>query len=183
LNRVSKCIRLAVFTFFAAFVLFLVCEKSHAAPYIPDESGGREVGRVIYDGKGGTKYVSTVPKPRPKLRAVPKPKPKPAPKVELKTYLPKPPAPKPAPPKPYTPYNVGKVAGKTIGGGAIGAVLAPFSAGTSVVAGAGLGAAGGALWESWDWAWDNKERIASDAINQAGKIAKVEDPMGRSWPH
>jgi hypothetical protein len=179
---VSKCIRLAVFTFFAAFVFGLIaCGESLAKPYIPDEQGGREVGRVMHDGKGGTKYVSTVPKPRPKPVARPVAK-KPAPKPEIKQYVPKP-VPKPIAKKPYTKYNLDKVAGKTIGGVVIGGVLAPFTAGTSVPAGAGIGAAGGALWENWDWAWENKARLAQDVIDQAGKISKVEDPMGKSFPH
>ena len=171
----SKCIRLAVFTFFAAFV-FIMCGESHARPGMDGiDEHGRRVNVVDVDSylkqnpyRPPAKKKAPAKKPAPKK---PAPKPKPKPKAVPKKST-------------YTKFDLDDAIGDAlIGGGVAAGGAAIISGGSAAPLGGLVGGGGAFLNNAGKWAWKNKRKIYHDAKQESGKIAEVEDPMGKSFPH
>tara|TARA_R100000406_G_scaffold56422_1_gene38746 strand:+ start:82 stop:621 length:540 start_codon:yes stop_codon:yes gene_type:complete len=179
---VSRCIKLAVFTFFTAFVFgFIISENAQGMGLYGTDESGRQVNVIDVD-----KYLKQNPYRPPARKPAPKPKPKPVAKKPAPKAKPvaKKPAPKPAPkpeikqyvPKPvpkggnFSEFKVDTLVGEAVVGGAISTAMT----GTPVP-----GAIGGAGHVTGMWLWNNKKEIAKEYK----KISVLEDPMGKSFPH
>jgi hypothetical protein len=170
---VSKCIRLAVFTFFTAFTVMLLVDKVDAMALEGTDENGRHV--LVYDVD---KYLKKNPyKPPAKKKAVP---------------IKKASAPKPKPaPVPFKPKEVVRrsIIGGTTAAMAVAIPAIPTGEIATIPAAVG-GAATGALTYTVEWGYDNLEYGAHQVVRGTKKVAKeykkvsvLEDPMGKSFPH
>ena len=181
----SKCIRLAVFAFFTAFVFgFIISENAHGMGLYGTDENGRQVNVIDVD-----KYLKQNPYRPPARNSAPKPKPRPV--AKKPAPKPKPVAKKPAPKPKYVPFDTKSAVKRTVTTSvAAGTMAAIVTGGAAAIPTAALSGSGAIVSSVVEWGYDNLEYGADKTVRGVEKVAKeyqrisvLEDPMGKSFPH
>ena len=165
----SKCIKLAVFTFLTTFIFgFIISENVHGMGLYGTDENGRQVNVIDVD-----KYLKQNPyRPPARKKPAPRPAPKPKPRPVAKK-----PAPKPAPKKKLTQFSISEAFGASLAGSASTTVNSKIQNGKGLTKAkakrAGLGGlVGGAVAYSVKWGWDNRECLAEKFVDDREEQAR-----------